>query len=653
MVFQEKNQGYEWIILPFTLMSSLLILNLYPKQIVNNRFLETQITTFGLENTRLQMLNYALQVFLFCFYCLYLFLIKKKSFPVSRFQDKSVLYIFTISVFLLLFFLVSLFKFSLVLIVFLLLMLFSNKSLRNFSWEKFISSSFARIYLKFLCVAYLAFFYFFPFIFRLTTPRIDDFYSFQSHYSATVLPGFEWAEGNEVSRMNYGFWMTLAIGSALKFFEILQITSVSLSLIIKIYQLVAIGGLFLILYFLNKESNLVLLFLSLFLLSPYLTTAAVWAPNQSGLRYIPFLMGVALLTWIAFKGDAYFLPSGVLLGFLSASSPDVALPLFVGFVYFRILINYLRGWSSLFLIFDALRYFIIFVLSVLVFALFSKLFFNLAPEWSVLNYLKLFGGGYGGLSEKPSPIAGVLIGYASYFLFQSIWHLRRDTLTRIVALQSAFAMMIFAWFPYYINRMSESNLWFLLVLFLVMIAPSLKDFSSKLITTDCEVRHVISVFAIATMTVFTVQNSVPQVEYFKSNLLSQNLCTSKNPIIDSVCVTGEQSSQLADQVTSLRSIAHREDYLVLSRLPTHVRMLGFNQNFPWYDTMSEVVKDRDLAEVVNWIDKFGPKYLLLDALNTSSVYSVSSLRQQKNIVASLKKYKFVSKQKGWAAYIRL
>jgi hypothetical protein len=106
-------------------------------------------------------------------------------------------------------------------------------------------------------------------------------------------------------------------------------------------------------------------------------------------------------------------------------------------------------------------------------------------------------------------------------------------------------------------------------------------------------------------------------------------------------------------VNYLENISNKKEFLVLSRIPTHARELGFNWNFPWYDTMAEVVEKNDSLAVTSWIDKFGPDYLLIDVAMATSLYSKSNILQHSNIVSKLEKYRFHSKENGWNIYVRL
>jgi hypothetical protein len=174
----------------------------------------------------------------------------------------------------------------------------------------------------------------------LTTPRIDDLYSFQSHYAATVLPGAEWAKGHTVFRLNYGFWMTFAIGFGLKLFNLTGFPPPSFQFLFQLFQLFTIISILLILYILNRRNYLLFMTVALFLLTPYLNTAAVWSPNQTGLPYLPFLGGIWLLIWIAKRGDNSIISSAGIVALLALASPDSAVPLLSGFILFKVLIEY-------------------------------------------------------------------------------------------------------------------------------------------------------------------------------------------------------------------------------------------------------------------------------------------------------------------------
>jgi hypothetical protein len=50
--------------------------------------------------------------------------------------------------------------------------------------------------------------------------------------------------------------------------------------------------------------------------------------------------------------------------------------------------------------------------------------FNLGPDWNFFSFLRLFAGGCSGFSDLPTPVAGILISFASFFILRGIFYAR-------------------------------------------------------------------------------------------------------------------------------------------------------------------------------------------------------------------------------------
>lgn len=649
-----KQQDIRWLPLPIATIISLSISDLLPQQSLSGKYLSTHILAFGLESTRYQFVSYSIIVSLFLVYVLTLLFTSKITKNIFQFGKNLGLYLLIGVAFFIVFIELSFKKFLLILIFFLCGFSVQKKQLVKNAFIKVIPHRLVKFSLSVFCIAYVSLFYVLPLFFKLSTPRIDDLYSFESHYAGTVLPGAEWAKGHTVFRLNYGFWMTFAIGCSYKLINLMGFSQPSLHFLVQIFQLLTLLLILFTLFLLNRKNFLLLFALALFLLTPYLNTAAVWTPNQAGIRYLPFLGGIWLLVWITMKREISIFATAGMFALLALGSPDSAVPILSGYLFFRVLVEFQQNRTP-FLILKRLMLFLgIFVITLFLLAALLSRIFNLAAGWNLFEFLKLFASGYGGYSDQPTPIAGILISIASYFVLRGVSRSRQNTLTRLDALQSALAVVILAWFPYYVNRMIESNLWFQLILLLFIIAPSLNNmkFVNQIMSIRFDLRYSMSLIAIATILVTTMHNSLSLVEYYKSKISNPMPCKMEDVTISAICLTNYASSNLSNQVNYLQQISNKNQFIVLSRIPTQVRGIGFNWNFPWYDTMSEVVTKDDVRAVALWIDRFGPTYLLVDDAISTSLYSENFLSQQKYIALRLQEYRLHSNQNSWDIYVR-
>jgi hypothetical protein len=649
-----KQKDTTWLPLPIATIMALSISDLLPQQSLSGTYLSTHILAYGLESTRYHFASYAVIVSTFFVYTFFLLYTNKNSKNVFQVSKNIGLFVFTGVAFFIVFIELSLIKFLLVLLLFLFGFSVQKKQIILSAFTEMLPRHFGKLCLSVFCFAYFILFYLLPLFFRLSTPRVDDLYSFESHYAGTVLPGAEWAKGQTVFRLNYGFWMTFAIGSSYKLIRLVGFSPPSLQFLVQIFQLLTMLAILLTLFFLNRKSYLLLITVALFLLTPYLNTAAVWSPNQTGIRYLPFLGGIWLIVWIAKKSDLSIVSTAGTFALLALGSPDTVVPLLAGYIFFRVLVEYQENRNP-FLILKSLTLFLgTFVIALFSLAALLNWIFDLAAGWNLFEFLKLFASGYGGFSDQPTPVAGILISFASYFVLRGVFRARQKSLTRLDALQSSLAVMILAWFPYYVNRMIESNLWFQLVLLLFMISPSLRkiQFDNQILFKKFDLRYTMSFIAIAALLVTTLHNSLSLVEYYRSKISNPISCTMKDITVSSICLKNYASSDLSSQVRHLEEIPDKKQFIVLSRVPTHVRGLGYNRNFPWYDTMSEVVNEDEVRAVAAWIDRFGPTYLLVDDAKSASLYSENSLSQQKYLATRLQNYKFLSNQNSWDVYVR-
>lgn len=205
---------------------------------------------------------------------------------------------------------------------------------------------------------------------------------------------------------------------------------------------------------------------------PFLTTAhpAVLYPNQSGLRFL--MLPLAVL--VAQRLDRMRPVPGSLLAGATAAlallhNPETGVAATIGLGTAWLLVTPRRqgAWRAL------LAGLVGFALVPLMLALAYRAAF---PAWPLpsaetLGLIGKFAAGYGGLrlAWRPLPVALALLA-ALVFAAALRAMLRRDA-PRPNPGSAAIAAMLLAWFPYWVNRPADWNLWSHIVLGALLLAP--------------------------------------------------------------------------------------------------------------------------------------------------------------------------------------
>lgn len=480
-----------------------------------------------------------------------------------------------------------------------------------------------------------------------------------SHYAGTVMPGFDFvccAEKGNVERSNYGPSTFMLIAFAVEIGSMLGVKVSGLVYAVKLYQVIAILLIGFVVYSLNRKHFFLVFAAALCVTAPLNTLGdSVYFPNQSGVRYIPFLVGVALLAWEVRRERPRVHLLSVVSALILVSNPETGFAVFCGFSVYCVLMNYRSE--------DAVKTVLKTIVTIFAFAgpiffvvssLMVRNFYSSASA-DLLVFVELFASGYGGIVGKPSVFGAFAAFFAVAALVRGVLRARNGKITRIDAFQAGIGTMILTWLPYYINRMDERNLWFHGLLVLFLFAPRLDGSSLQILSRKVRFGGVYVWLAISLVG--------GQVFYSAERLLmdSQNLirwrdwpCQTTLEESSGLCVPGRLGGKISDKLAYLRSITEKEDYLVISQLAGQVRLLGFNEGFPWYAPFAEVPRAADLAAIVDWIDVRGPRFVVADdPTSTISREVPARTRHFEKIVGSLKFYREYDVGSGWIIYERI
>jgi hypothetical protein len=98
---------------------------------------------------------------------------------------------------------------------------------------------------------------------------------------------------------------------------------------------------------------------------------------------------------------------------------------------------------------------------------------SVAGVSSLFDNIRLFSSGFLGLAPESRPIVLVILLHASYVLVASIRAILNQRYPAPDPADAAVAVMILAWLPYYVNRPFDWNLWVVVALYPVLLAPAI------------------------------------------------------------------------------------------------------------------------------------------------------------------------------------
>ena len=509
-----------------------------------------------------------------------------------------------------------------------------------------------------IIVIYIAAFFIAPIFFNLVTPRIDDVYNFQSHYAATVLPGDEWFKGRAPLRFNYGYWIPLGTFSAQHLFSAIGVSDIDLRYIVQFYQVLSIVFMLVLLRSINRRFFYIVAIVLLVSITPFFNSAAIWTPNQTGIRYFPFILSIGILYILSRKNTRRVQYFSLGISFLIIGSPEIGIVVGAGCIMYLTLIQDKSKTFLISLVGTTTKIFVSCCVYILMITGFLKVSAGINLLTGLFEFIKQFGSGYGAITSKPYIFIYAVLMVSTLSLVNSIKSRSSNIDVFTNAFEGAISIMMLAWLPYYLNRMVPSNAWFEYFLLAILVSSTQKRY---LLTEFAQVvkkfgkKYAIEFTAFSLILIFATSafnDSRPLFEYYRSQLGGSLKCSPPFVTVTGVCVAGSESKLASDQLGYLDKLTERSDYLVLSRYATETRRMGFSTKFPWYDTITELITVNDFNEVVKWLDKEGPRYILVDIGSSFSTYGENLTLINLDIANSMHSYRFLKSEHGWASYER-
>jgi hypothetical protein len=389
-----------------------------------------------------------------------------------------------------------------------------------------------------------------------------------------------------------------------------------------------------------------------------LTHSSISHPNQAGIRYISLLVALLALTVIdrrKQRNNTWLL--GTLGGLLMAINLELGACINAGFITY-IIVNSLHKKTRL--IKEAIFYACLALGSFMAMSAIFITSFTSNGNLSSLGYfVSLFGGsGYGGMVSAPSFLAVATFFTASLIITKEalvISSEQEESKTANNAFSCGIAMMILAWLPYYVNRMSEWNLWITPLLLFLMAVNYKEDDFSRAVSKSLDLRLSTSILlplSLATTFIGGLESAESALGYARR--LKANDCSIVALSKSAYCISediGRRTRNLDAFLSTQED--KRGDYLILS--PFHdnqARIAGFNRQFPWHTTIGAITMDEAKAQS-KWIDDQGPEFLLVPITEESDSNSIKErIRHLKLIANGASAYSILDAKDGWTFYQR-
>lgn len=502
---------------------------------------------------------------------------------------------------------------------------------------------------------YLIVFLIAPLAMPLSIHGVPELLAVESHYATTVLPGFDLiccSEVGAIERARYGLGMPLLTALALKGLAFFGISNTALVQAVKLYQLIAVVMICILSFLTNRKYFPYVMALALAMTAYTLSNVgvAVWYPNQSGIRYIPLLASLIVLVlemrraqlriWLLASAAAIFV----------IMCPETGLATTAGYIVAAVLKRYapktpIASIAGTFMWFGAVFALTMMAGSVLIIEPILK-----NSSGGLFQFMALFvTSGYSGLVDKPSMMATLLFFVATTAVLRSVWRARSGVLLSVDAYEAAVGTIMLVWLMYYVNRMAGWNLWFQWVLLALLIAPRItlggwQQLFQKPLRFGVTLPMVVACLISGQLT-----DSFSQFAYQAAGRLVrwQHLGCDDGMILDGKCLPRLRGSRFELQINALTNEYSPAETLVLSGVLTHARLHGFNDGFPWYEPM-EVVRKKEVEEIVNWIEMRGPKYILADDPSYDiALAAPEHSRQIQSYLPRLVSYCEVRRDAGW------
>jgi hypothetical protein len=508
----------------------------------------------------------------------------------------------------------------------------------------FVGSCALILFFWFACVAL-------PFITPVVASDDAQLVSLQNHY-AGYMPGFVRAvfgERSAVGVLNYGLGSAVLVEETtrlLGFWKRFDIVTAIKA--VHILMLVTIGGVLWVV----RGARSIPLFALMVLASPTLSllSPALYYPNLSLIRFVPFIATIGVLAVASRSRRSYAAPLGALAGLAvvwALESGLVACGAILFFVFVREV--------------DA-RGFWIGVRSSIASALVALVVVGLAPmidpfavqvsrdALPTSTFFVDFMRGYCGISTWPSPLSTIAFFFGAHAIARGAYRAGCRRLSRWDAYQGAVGVLILGWLFYYVHRMHPYNLYFQGGLIVFLCAPRLRVSFLRARSSRARLYGLLIAATLIGLSLDSISMTVRDSQEFRA----RRIVASHEPFLaSSIKVVAPYSAAVARQVVALRALEPRDSYVIVTNLSVEARTLGFNLQFPWVDPFIDVLSGESMNVLAGWINAHGPSVLVVDDPDSALSRSVPhQTRHLQEVAARASSYRRVTAEDGWIFYER-
>ncbi|MDH4121424.1 MAG: hypothetical protein OEV94_06960 [Deltaproteobacteria bacterium] len=476
--------------------------------------------------------------------------------------------------------------------------------------------------------------------------------SVQFHYTATIFPGVDLTcceDSRSFYNFAYGFWMPMA--GYVSMHVLPGVGAAPFFMGVKIASIISLGVIGVGIYLLNRRYWLFLL--AMVAVYFHNVGPGLHFPNQTGLRYFPFLLGVVVLAFEMKRPYTRTWMLGGLGGICLILSPETSLALMAGLLVSALIRNHKKERPFV----HALKTTGEFILSAG--AVFCAVSFTILAIFSkyrldaTLMPFKSITGSYAGLIEITNYKVIVFAFFASLSVFRGCWRASQGVANWRDAYQAGVGTSILVWLSYYMNRMSEMNLWFLLVLLILLFSPRVNWAAWRfMMTKSFGTGHVYLLLAMGGVLYFTYD----EINHSRSmyHLQNGNLpCYDTQGAYPEYCLLGDSGKDFSEKMNELGTITNKADVLILSGYSMEVRLQGFNAGFPWYDPFGEVGTYSRFDHCIGDVSSRNPVWILSENPNTEAGKSMPNrMEHQRLIMQALPQYQEIKRSAHWIYFQR-
>jgi len=499
-------------------------------------------------------------------------------------------------------------------------------------------------------------FFFVYIIFPFFTPPIFDSNSLyvvsSEHYAATLLPGYDLSCCGKINNSYYGLGTAFLVAIALKLLSFFPVDQEFLLLfVVRIFQVVAVFLIFFAARLANKKNFMVVGAITV-LLTVQINTAGSgnYYPNHSGLRFIWFLVGLIVLTQFSKRKSRQLFLYSLVSSALITMNVDTGLMISAGIITLFVLQESVQVRKRFKLLSSLFSILVSIILLTAFLTMLAELFFDryTSPFTIALGQQNI------GQINKLNVSAVFFIFFGTIYFLQGFISNRQIRPHAIKKFQSAMAAVLLFSLIYYFSRMSPANLWFQVIPFMLMIAPSINRRVFQMIRSHSV---TISILAIITFSfigglAFLNAFKLYQTTYYSYLALYRSDCNLKISVFQTLCNTFEDPVVITDYVREAKDLAGSNDSVVISILPSTIKTADFNRKLPW--DYFRPVNTTEIEDWAAWFEINKPQFLLFD--NPSSNLSLSrpgEVQFNRTLLNYLSNYRLEGASYYWEKYRRV